>query len=533
MTGWLERRLCGAGDDEETRNRKIHLVMASILVIPAGLIWVVLYWAFGERRAAAIPAAYAVLTPLDLLLLFRFRNFEWFRRIQQTFILVLPAALQLALGGAVGSGLVIVWSFLTVLLGLLYGGVRESAWWFGAYAVVVTAATWAQPQMFIRNRLPPAVVVVFFVLNIVTVSATAFVALRSFVTDRRKLRQLEVAYLNQELMLRQSEKLRTLGTLAAGIAHELNNPAAATQRAAEQLREVTAQLEDAGARLRAFPLSPAAQEALRALRRRADERAGVPSDLDALGRADREAAVERWLEGRGLEEPWRLASSLAEQGLDPDALSRLAAAVQGEALLAALEWLARMYAAHTLLHEIGEGSARISELVGALKSYSYLGQAPAQTVDLREGLDSTLVILRGKLRDGVSVHREYGADVPKVPAYGSELNQVWTNLLDNAADAMNGKGEIHIRTRREDGWAVVEIEDDGPGIPAEIAPKIFDPFFTTKPPGKGTGLGLSTSFSIVTEHHKGEIRVASRPGSTRFTVKLPIEPPAVASSGGT
>ena len=141
------------------------------------------------------------------------------------------------------------------------------------------------------------------------------------------------------------------------------------------------------------------------------------------------------------------------------------------------------------MHEIGQGSARISEIVGALKSYSYLGQAPAQTVDLREGLDNTLVILRSKLKAGISVHRDYGADVPKVPAYGSELNQVWTNLLDNAADAMDGKGEINIRTRREDGWAVVEIEDNGPGIPEEIAPKIFDPFFTTKPPGRGRASG--------------------------------------------
>jgi signal transduction histidine kinase len=536
MTGWLERRLCAAGDDEDARHRKIQLVMATILVTPAGVIWGALYWVFGERGAAAIPMAYSVVfTPLDLLVLFRFRNFEWFRRTQQALWLVLPVALQLALGGAVGSGLVIVWSFLTVVVALLYGGVRESAWWFGAYVAAVTAATLAQPQMVIRNRLPHGLVLVFFVANVVAVSTTVFFVLRSFVTDRRKLRQLEVAYLNQELMLRQSEKLRTLGTLVAGIAHELNNPAAATQRAADQLREVSARLEEASARLRALPLTAAAQEALRSLEQRARERAvaGTVNELDALGRADREAAVESWLEEHGAREPWHLAPALVDQGVDPGELSQLAAVLQGEALFAALEWVARLFAGYTLLHEIGEASARISELVGALKSYSYLGQAPAQTVDLRDGLESTLVIMRGKLKDGISVHREYGADVPKVPAHGSELNQVWTNLLDNAADAMNGKGEITIRTRREDGWAVVEIEDNGPGIPDEIAPKIFDPFFTTKPPGKGTGLGLSTSFSIVTQRHKGEIRVASRPGSTRFTVKLPIEAPAAARAGGT
>jgi signal transduction histidine kinase len=149
-------------------------------------------------------------------------------------------------------------------------------------------------------------------------------------------------------------------------------------------------------------------------------------------------------------------------------------------------------------------------------------------VDLPEGLDNTLVILRGKLKAGITVHRDYGADVPPVPAYGSELNQVWTNLLDNAADAMDGRGEITIRTRRHDGWAVIEIEDNGPGIPEEIQPRVFDPFFTTKAPGKGTGLGLSTSHAIVTQKHRGEIRVSSRPGCTRFTVRLPIEQPAAA-----
>jgi signal transduction histidine kinase len=164
-----------------------------------------------------------------------------------------------------------------------------------------------------------------------------------------------------------------------------------------------------------------------------------------------EPAVAGWLEERGVPEPWRLAPPLAEQGLDPPSLSRLATIFEGEALLAALDWAASLFPVHTLLHEIGEGSARISEIVGALRSYTYLGQAPAQSVDLREGLDNTLVILRNKLKAGIEVRRDYGADVPKVPAYGSELNQVWTNLLDNAADAMGGKGEITIRTRRQEG----------------------------------------------------------------------------------
>jgi signal transduction histidine kinase len=181
---------------------------------------------------------------------------------------------------------------------------------------------------------------------------------------------------------------------------------------------------------------------------------------------------------------------------------------------------------YTLLHEIGQGSARLSEIVGAVKGYSYLGQAPVQAVDPHEGLENTLVILRSKLTAGIHVRRDYGADVPKIQAYGSELNQVWTNLLDNAIDAMGGTGEITIRTRRQGAWVVVEIEDDGPGIPDQIQNRIFDPFFTTKEPGKGTGLGLSLSHRIITQQHKGEIRVESQPGRTRFTVKLPIELPS-------
>jgi signal transduction histidine kinase len=531
MTRWIERTFCIVGDDAEARQRKIQLTFASVLVVPAGLLWGALYYVNGEREAAALPVGYAVLTLLSLILWYRLRRYELFRRTQQVLIFVLPVVLQIALGGFVGSSLVIVWSFLSVLMAVLFGGAREALGWLVAFVAAVAAAAWLQPRLVVENNLPHGLVLTFFVLNVAAVSAVTFVVLSTFLADRRRLRQLELAYLNQEMALRQSEKLATLGTLAAGIAHELNNPAAATQRSAEQLREAAARVEDAGLRLRELPLTPAAQEALRSLQAQARERAVAPSDLDALGRADREAAVEEWLEARNIPEPWRLAPGLSEQGLDPAALSRLEGALEGEVLAAALEWTSSLLPVYRLLYEIGQGSARISEIVGALKSYSYLGQAPAQNVDLREGLDNTLVMLRSKLKGGISVHRDYAADVPKVPAYGSELNQVWTNILINAAEAMDGKGEITLRTRRENGWAVVEIEDNGPGIPPEVVPKIFDPFFTTKAPGKGTGLGLSTSHAIVTGKHRGEIRVESRPGRTRFTVKLPTAPPAAAGKG--
>ncbi|MGH9258936.1 MAG: sensor histidine kinase, partial [Acidimicrobiales bacterium] len=337
---------------------------------------------------------------------------------------------------------------------------------------------------------------------------------------------LEVAYLKQDLMLRQSEKLATLGTLAAGVAHELNNPAAATRRAAEQLREAFARLERDHLRLDAVALTPAGRDELRSLEEQARVRAARPGDLDALTRADRETAVEAWLEEHGVADPWDVAPPLVGLGVQPSALSQLATALPGDALGPALASAASAYLVYSLLHEIGQGSARVSEIVGALKSYSFLGEAPVRAVDLHEGLDNTLVILRSKLKEGIRVHREYAADLPPVPAHGSELNQVWTNLLDNAADAMGGQGAITIRTHRAAGWAVVEIEDDGPGIPIAIQSKVFDPFFTTKAPGKGTGLGLSTSYSIVTGTHRGTIAVESRPGFTRFTVRLPLESPS-------
>ena len=324
-----------------------------------------------------------------------------------------------------------------------------------------------------------------------------------------------------EAMLRQSDKMAQLGTLTAGVAHELNNPAAAVKRGSGQLQESLTQLEQAQADVGRLSLTRAQQRALEELARMARELAARPPEMDALARSDRESELERWLEERGIADAWELTSTLVDLQYDAVGLATLAEGFAIDQLPAVIGWLNATYTVYNLLAEIGQGAGRISEIVKALKSYSFLDQAPAQAVDVQEGLDNTLLILRSKLKEGISVRKEYAPDLPKIEAYGSELNQVWTNILDNVADALEGHGEITLRARQEGEWVVVEIEDNGPGIPQEIQSKIFDPFFTTKAPGHGTGLGLDISYNIVVYKHRGDIKVLSEPGRTCFQVWLP------------
>ena len=324
-----------------------------------------------------------------------------------------------------------------------------------------------------------------------------------------------------ELLLRQSEKMAQLGTLTAGIAHELNNPAAAAKRGSEQLRHAFAAMQQAQVRLNSLSLSAPQQAALLELDRLAGQRAAQPAGLGSLQRSDQESALEDWLDENTIANGWELAPQLAGLGYSPAELEHLAGVFPGQPLAVVLGWLGISFTAYGLLEEIGQGATRISEIVKALKSYAYLDQAPVQAVDVHEGLDNTLVMLRSKLKGGVSLRRQYAAHLPLIQAYGSELNQVWTNLIDNAVDAMDGEGEITIQTHQGKDCVVVEVEDNGPGIPETIQSKIFDPFFTTKAVGKGTGLGLNISYNIV-KKHQGDIKVISHPGMTRFVVTLPL-----------
>jgi signal transduction histidine kinase len=341
--------------------------------------------------------------------------------------------------------------------------------------------------------------------------------------EQQKRRELERAYLEQEIMLRQSEKLATLGRLSAGMAHELNNPAAAALRNAEQLSEEMQRLEAAVGTLGRLGFTAPQWDALEHYRVRVSELAGRATTFDPLVSSEREQELETWLEERSVEQGWLLAPILVSVGWNRSQLEELAASFTAEQLPTVLTMLAQIYTTHQLVDGIRAGTARVSEIVKALRSYSYLDQAPIQSVDVHEGLEDTLVILRSKLKDGITVRREFAPDLPRVEAFGRELNQVWTNLIDNAVYAMEGKGELTLRTYADEPWVVVEVADSGSGIAADIQERIFDPFFTTKPPGEGTGLGLNISHNIVVQKHGGRIGLRSEPGSTCFRVHLPLQ----------
>ncbi len=323
--------------------------------------------------------------------------------------------------------------------------------------------------------------------------------------------------------LRQSEKMAQLGTFTAGIAHELNNPAAAVKRGADQLQGVIGEFSKAQADLSRFELAAAQQTLLDELVEGARASAAQPFILDAVERSDREYDLESWLDDQGVADAWELAPTLVNLGYDTGKLAAWTDVFPPEALPAVVRWLGATYVVHNLLAEINMGAERISGIVKALKTYSYLDQAPVQQVDIHEGLDNTLLILRAKLKN-IKVKREYASDLPKISGYGSELNQVWTNLIDNAADALSGAPNptITLRTQREGDWIAVVVEDNGPGVPPDIQGRVFDPFFTTKPPGKGTGLGLDISYNIIVNKHRGEIKLFSQPGRTAFQVVLPL-----------
>jgi signal transduction histidine kinase len=323
----------------------------------------------------------------------------------------------------------------------------------------------------------------------------------------------------------QRERLLALGSLSAGLTHELNNPAAAAVRATSSLRERVAGMRHKLGILTKQPYHQETLESLIDLQERAVERVSKAPVLGPMEASDAEDAVSDWLDGYGIQGSWNLAPVLVQAGLDTEWLDQVAGLVETDDLEGAIRWLTYTVETELLMNEIQDSTGRIMHLVGAAKQYSQLDRAPYQEIDVHDLLDSTLLMLANKIGQGIKIVKDYDRTLPKIPAYAAELNQVWTNLIDNAVSAMGGHGTLTVRTAMDRDKLLVEFGDTGPGVPKAIQPRIFEPFFTTKPVGEGTGLGLDISWRIVVKKHHGEINLVSEPGDTRFGVWLPLAAP--------
>ena len=504
---------------------------ASLFLGVASPIWGAMYAIFGEPWSGAIPSVYAAITLASFVALHRWGGWHWFRVSQLVLIFVLPVALMLSLGGFIPGSAVVLWAVLAPLGSLWGGRSREAIGWISAFVLAVVISGVLDRYLRDSNDLPDALITTMFVMNIVFVCGAILLLLDFYVRQKdhvlavmRRNRDLEEAYLAQEITLRQSDKLATLGKLSAGMAHELNNPASAAQQATRQLSELLLNDKEIQGALAQLDLNHSETEILDNYSDGFRAAVSRPT-FDPLERSDNESAIQDFLEEIGVDEAWELSPSLVSLGLDVNDLRGIANGVRADRFAGIVRALDGHYKRESLLGGLDESTGRIIELVRALKSYTYLDQAPRQFVDIHDGIDSTLMMLQNRLKTGIRVDRSYADDLPQIEAYGGELNQVWTNILDNAIHALNGEGAIEVTTSLQDDAIVVEIHDDGPGIPAEVAGKIFDPFVTTKAPGEGTGLGLNISHNIVTQKHGGEIAVSSSPGNTTFTVSLPLVPP--------
>jgi signal transduction histidine kinase len=512
----------GGATTSDRRVREAVVSGFAWTVLVTGLIWGAIYLGLGLPLAALYPFGFSVFTAVNVFAHRRHRRFRLFACLQIVAMLLTPQLLMVHLGGLAASGAVGIWSLMAPIGALLVVGERFAIGVFAGFVLAVGAGLWADERMDAVETLSSGANGAHLLLNVLGVSLVAFWAMRIFlaVNDRlaveqQRLRQVERSYVAQEAMLRQQDRLATLGKLSAGVAHELNNPAAAAGRATVQLGDVIDHLVDRAVTLLGLGVGP---EGLSWLWSMAESE---PS-TDPLEVSDREDGMREWFVARSVENPWELANALATLGFDQGTLNQGMERYNERQVLGAVQWIADVARARRLLGEVRTSAGRISEIVAALKGYSHMDGAVNAEVDVVRGIEDTLVILRSQLA-GIEVERRFDEGLPKVVGNAGELNQVWTNLLANAAEALEGSGAITIEATQDADSVRLSVVDDGPGIPEHLLDSIFDPFVTTKAPGQGTGLGLNLTHQIVVGRHRGRIDVESRPGATRFTVTLPID----------
>jgi signal transduction histidine kinase len=397
----------------------------------------------------------------------------------------------------------------------------------GVYAGAYTAYLGDRMPQVYQNSVRAVRPCRFFVLD-----ADVFAELMSdwFPMAVHLLEGLFFGIKNTQQAIGQRERLLALGSLSAGLTHELNNPAAAAVRATSALRERVAGMRHKLGMIAGGTWDRTTLETLIRLQEEAADRVPKATALTPLEASDREDEITDWLDAHDVRDGWDLAPTFVAAGLDVAWLDHVQATVDTATLESALRWLTYTVDTELLMNEIEDSTTRISTLVGAAKQYSQLDRAPFDVVDVHELLDSTLLMLAGKIPHGIAVVKQYAPGLPRISAYAGELNQVWTNLIDNAVSAMGSSGTLTVRTGLDRDHVVVEFGDTGPGVPPEIRERIFEPFFTTKPVGEGTGLGLDITWRIVVNKHHGDIAVESVPGDTRFRVRLPIAPPGIPPS---
>ena len=352
--------------------------------------------------------------------------------------------------------------------------------------------------------------------KLLSTSSTAALAVLHWVMSRLS---------QNDALLHQQEKMAALGTMSAGLAHELNNPAAAAQRGAAELKEAQAFWMYLTHKIEQFVAKENKLDWFNQLTAETAGQYANPLKIDALDKIDFVDNIQIWMDDNGFDEISHLIPAMVDYGWDTNALDKIKSDLvdSKELFNISIHWVAVSSSMNELLSEVMTATDRISQIVKAMKSYTYLDQAPLLEVDIHDGLENTVIIMQHKLKKGVSIKREYDRTLPHIEAYASELNQVWTNIIDNAIDAMNGKGEITLKTSHQDNSVVVEISDNGAGIPEDIRLRIFEPFYTTKAPGKGTGLGLHISHDIIVTRHRGQLQVESEPGRTTFKAILPVK----------